>query len=61
MVTDVGAAGQLLGELKRAHAMGFKTVQLQRYPNGSGAPKPEDDEFWRTALDLVRQALGLRL
>ncbi|MBK7948264.1 MAG: amidohydrolase family protein [Deltaproteobacteria bacterium] len=43
---------QAIGELKRAHAMGFKSVQLQKYPNGSGAPKPEDDAFWRTALDL---------
>ena len=32
--------------------MGFKSVQLQQYPNGSGAPKAEDDEFWSTALDL---------
>jgi predicted TIM-barrel fold metal-dependent hydrolase len=43
---------QAVGELKRAHKLGFKTVQLQQYPNGTGRPKPEDDEFWRTALDL---------
>ena len=39
-------------ELERAHRLGFKSVQLQQYPNGSGAPKPEDDRFWEKALEL---------
>ena len=32
--------------------LGFKTVQLVQYPNGSGAPKPEDDRFWERSLEL---------
>jgi predicted TIM-barrel fold metal-dependent hydrolase len=41
-----------ISELKRAKEIGLKTVQLQQYPNGSGAPKPEDDRFWETALEI---------
>jgi predicted TIM-barrel fold metal-dependent hydrolase len=41
-----------VSELKRAKELGFKGVQLQQYPNGSGAPKAEDDRFWETALEL---------
>jgi uncharacterized protein len=41
-----------VAELQRAKELGFKGVQLQQYPNGSGAPKPEDDRFWETALSL---------
>ncbi len=41
-----------VAELHRAVGLGFKSVQLQQYPNGSGAPKPEDDRFWETALSL---------
>jgi predicted TIM-barrel fold metal-dependent hydrolase len=41
-----------LGELERAKELGFKSIQLLQYPNGSGAPKPEDDRFWEKALEL---------
>jgi predicted TIM-barrel fold metal-dependent hydrolase len=41
-----------VSELARAKELGFKTVQLQQFPNGSGAPKPEDDRFWEKALEL---------
>jgi predicted TIM-barrel fold metal-dependent hydrolase len=41
-----------VSELERAHALGFKTVQLVNYPNGGGAPKPEDDRFWEKSLEL---------
>jgi predicted TIM-barrel fold metal-dependent hydrolase len=41
-----------VGELHRAKKMGLRTVQLQQFPNGTGAPKDEDDLFWETALEL---------
>jgi len=41
-----------VAELERATELGLKSVQLQQYPNGSGAPKPEDDRFWEKALEL---------
>ncbi len=39
-------------ELHRAKQLGFKSVQLRQFPNGSGGPKPEDDRFWEAALEL---------
>ena len=39
-------------ELHRAEKLGYRQVQLQEYPNGTGAPKPEDDRFWETVLEL---------
>jgi predicted TIM-barrel fold metal-dependent hydrolase len=41
-----------MSELDRAKELGFRTIQLQQFPNGSGAPKPEDDRFWARALEL---------
>ena len=41
-----------VGELKRAKELGFKSIQLRQFPNGSGGPKPEDDRFWELALEL---------
>ncbi len=39
-------------ELKRAKANGMRSVCLSTFPNGTGEPSPEDDQFWHTALDL---------
>jgi len=41
-----------MAELKRAREIGLRTVCLGSFPNGSGAPAPEDDLFWQAALDL---------
>jgi uncharacterized protein len=41
-----------VAELERADEMGFRSVQLLNFPNGSGGPKPEDDRFWEKALEL---------
>ena len=38
-----------VAELHRAKQLGFKSIQLRQFPNGSGGPKPEDDRFWETA------------
>jgi uncharacterized protein len=48
----ISGVDHAVAELQRAKELGFKSVQLQQYPNGSGAPKPEDDRFWETALSL---------
>jgi predicted TIM-barrel fold metal-dependent hydrolase len=41
-----------IAELKRAGEIGLPSVCLGSFPNGSGSPAPEDDLFWRAALDL---------
>ena len=41
-----------IAELERAQQLGFRTVQLLQFPNGTGAPKPEDDRFWERSLEL---------
>jgi uncharacterized protein len=48
----VSGLDHAVSELERAHDLGFKSIQLQQYPNGSGGPKPEDDRFWARALEL---------
>ena len=51
-VVPVKGIDQAVLELKRCGEIGIKSVSLQQFPNGSGAPEPEDDEFWETALDI---------
>lgn len=41
-----------LSELKRAASLGFRSVCLGSFPNGSGQPAPEDELFWQAALEL---------
>jgi predicted TIM-barrel fold metal-dependent hydrolase len=41
-----------IAELKRARAIGLRSICLGSFPNGSGSPAPEDDLFWRAAIDL---------
>jgi len=48
----VSGIDHALAELQRAKELGFRGIQLQQYPNGSGAPKPEDDRFWEKSLEL---------
>lgn len=40
-----------LSELERCHQMGLGAILLGTFPNGSGVPKKEDDEFWSAAMD----------
>ncbi len=51
-VVPVKGLNQALLELKRCSEIGLKSVSLQQFPNGGGAPQREDDEFWATALEL---------
>jgi predicted TIM-barrel fold metal-dependent hydrolase len=48
----VSGVDDAVAELHKAKELGLRSIQLQQYPNGSGAPKPEDDRFWETALEL---------
>jgi predicted TIM-barrel fold metal-dependent hydrolase len=49
----VSGIDDAIAELNRAHELGFKSVQLVQFPNGSGGPKgTEDDAFWERALEL---------
>jgi len=41
-----------LAELERCRSLGLRTIALGQFPNGSGAPRPEDDRFWETALKI---------
>jgi predicted TIM-barrel fold metal-dependent hydrolase len=51
-VIPVSGIDDALAELRRVHALGLKAVAIHQFPNGGGAPQPEDDRFWETALDL---------
>jgi predicted TIM-barrel fold metal-dependent hydrolase len=41
-----------IAEMTYCAERGLRAVMLGVFPNGSGAPSPEDDEFWAAALDL---------
>ena len=42
-----------IAEMEHAKKKGLRSVIIQNWPNGSGDPKPEeDDKFWAAALDL---------
>jgi predicted TIM-barrel fold metal-dependent hydrolase len=41
-----------VAELEACANAGLKGVQIDKYPNGSGRPFPEDDRFWAASLDL---------
>lgn len=50
----VSGIDDAINELNRAQELGFRSVQLIQFPNGSGAPKgTEDDPFWERALELA--------
>src|SRR5438552_955297 len=41
-----------VAEIEYCAKAGLKGVALYRFPNGSGAPLPEDDRFYSAAVDL---------
>jgi predicted TIM-barrel fold metal-dependent hydrolase len=41
-----------LDELRRAKALGLRSICLAQFPHGAGTPSDEDDVFWETALEL---------
>ncbi len=51
-VIPVSGIDDAVAELKRCKELGLPSVALHQFPNGSGGPKPEDDKFWETSLNL---------
>jgi predicted TIM-barrel fold metal-dependent hydrolase len=41
-----------LAEMEHIHKSGLKGIALYSFPSGKGLPTPEDDTFWRVALDM---------
>ena len=41
-----------IAELEYCARTGLKGVLIDRFPNGTGHPAPEDDRFWAAAMDL---------
>jgi len=41
-----------VAELEHCARIGFKGVNLTRFPSGHAYPSPEDDRFWAASLDL---------
>ena len=51
-VIPVSGIDDAVAELRRIHSLGLRAVAIHQFPNGGGVPKPEDDRFWETALEL---------
>ncbi|MSQ61104.1 MAG: amidohydrolase [Dehalococcoidia bacterium] len=51
-VIPVTGIDDAIAEMKRCQELGLKAVCFRQYPNGSEAPKPEDDRFWEKSLEL---------
>ena len=51
-VVPVSGIDDAIAELKRCREMGIVSVSPHMFPNGGGSPKPEDDRYWATALEI---------
>lgn len=51
-VIPVSGIKHAVAELKRVKDLGIRSVAFYQFPNGTGSPADEDDEFWETALDI---------
>jgi predicted TIM-barrel fold metal-dependent hydrolase len=51
IIPERGVASAI-AELERCARLGFKGVNLSKFPNGSALPAKEDDRFWAAALEL---------
>jgi predicted TIM-barrel fold metal-dependent hydrolase len=40
-----------LSELKRAQALGLRSICLAQFPHGGGSPSADDDVFWEAAIE----------
>lgn len=50
IIPERGIEGAI-AELEHCARLGFKAVNLSRYPSAKPFPTPEDDRFWAAALD----------
>jgi predicted TIM-barrel fold metal-dependent hydrolase len=55
-VMPITGLDDALAELRRCRGLGLRATSLSMFPSGGGAPQPEDDRFWESAL-----ALGVRI
>src|SRR5262245_59606021 len=55
-VMPITGLDDAIAELRRCRTLGLRATSLSMFPSGGGAPKPEDDRFWESAL-----ALGMRI
>ncbi len=51
-VMPVTGLDDAVAELRRCRDLGLRATSLSMFPSGGGAPKPEDDRFWESALAL---------
>jgi predicted TIM-barrel fold metal-dependent hydrolase len=51
-VIPAGGLDDALSELRRVSGLGFQSVCLGQFPNGTPSPSDEDDRFWEAALEL---------
>lgn len=51
VIPDTGV-DDALAEMEYCARAGLKGVCLKAFPNGKGFPLPEDDRFWKAAVDL---------
>jgi predicted TIM-barrel fold metal-dependent hydrolase len=51
-VIPSGDVEDAIKELEYCANAGMRGILLDRFPSGHGYPTPEDDRFWRAALDL---------
>ncbi len=63
-VIPVTGVDDAIAEMEYCQQRGLKGISLLAFPSGKGYPTPEDDRFWRAALDMhmpVAAHIGLRL
>ena len=51
-VIPISGIDDAVATLKQIKELGLRAAILHKFPNGGGRPKPEDDRFWATALEL---------
>jgi predicted TIM-barrel fold metal-dependent hydrolase len=51
-VIPMTGVADALAELEHIRKIGLRGIALYCFPSGRGLPTPEDDAFWRAALDM---------
>jgi predicted TIM-barrel fold metal-dependent hydrolase len=49
-ITPTSGIDDAVAELERCKSLGLTCMNFTQFPNGGGAPKPEDDRYWEAAL-----------
>jgi predicted TIM-barrel fold metal-dependent hydrolase len=51
-VIPISGVNDAVRELEHCAKLGLKGVKLDRFPSGKPYPTPEDDQFWKAAVEL---------